>query len=250
MESELFGAEAGAYTSLRSRRLGHFESANGGTLFLDEIDALSLAGQVKLLRVLQSGEFQRLGSSRTLRADVRVVSATNIDLEQAIARGGFREDLYFRLNVVEIPLPGLKERRDDILPLAEFFLASFAAEQGADAEPLTASPEAERALLEHDWPGNVRELENRIQRATLVAAGPTIEPSDLGFGAEIEDPSFGTQIPLTGAQVDERRELLAILESTDGIVARAAGELGISRQALYRKMTRLGIELERRPKAS
>ncbi|MGB5881190.1 MAG: sigma-54 dependent transcriptional regulator, partial [Thermoanaerobaculia bacterium] len=130
MESELFGAEAGAYTSLRSRRLGHFESANGGTLFLDEIDALSLAGQVKLLRVLQSGEFQRLGSSRTLRADVRVVSATNIDLEQAIARGGFREDLYFRLNVVEIGLPGLNERRDDILPLAELFLASFAAEQG------------------------------------------------------------------------------------------------------------------------
>jgi two-component system NtrC family response regulator len=134
---------------------------------------------------------------------VRVVSATNIDLRRAIERGDFREDLYFRLNVVEIGLPGLNDRRDDILPLAEFFLASFAAEQ--EAKPSTSSRETERTLLEHEWSGNVRELENRIQRATLVAAGPTIEPSDLGLSAETVNQSHSADILLTGSQVDERR---------------------------------------------
>jgi DNA-binding NtrC family response regulator len=244
MESELFGAEPGAYTGMRGLRRGHFETADGGTLFLDEIDALSLAGQVKLLRVLQSGEFQRLGSSSTRRADVRILSASNARLEEAIAAGRFREDLYFRLNVVELPLPPLAARTGDILPLARHFLAALAEKAGGD--PARLSAEATAALLRHDWPGNVRELENRIHRATLVAAGDALAVPDLGLeeaGSEVERP------PLSSTDEEERHRLLAALTAADGVVAHAADELGMSRQALYRKMSRLGIEVERRPKA-
>ncbi|HXV75654.1 MAG TPA: sigma-54 dependent transcriptional regulator, partial [Candidatus Polarisedimenticolaceae bacterium] len=172
MESELFGAEAGAYTGSKGLRVGHFEAADGGTLFLDEIDALSLAGQIKLLRVVQSGEFQRLGSSRTRRVDVRLISASNADLRRAIADGRFRDDLYFRLNVIELALPPLVDRPQDILPLARAFLAR-AAEARADA-PSVFDAEAEAALICHDWGGNVRELENRIRRAGLTAAGGSV----------------------------------------------------------------------------
>ncbi|HVR38593.1 MAG TPA: sigma-54 dependent transcriptional regulator, partial [Thermoanaerobaculia bacterium] len=166
IESELFGAEAGAYTGSNRLRIGRFEAANGGTLFLDEIGNLSPAGQMKLLRVLQSGEFERLGSSETRTADVRALCATNTDLRQAIARGTFRQDLYFRLNVIEISVPPLRERREDVLPLAESFLAS--SKSLGDA--------ARNALLAHDWPGNVRELHNRIQRATALSTADTITP--------------------------------------------------------------------------
>src|SRR5262249_43498000 len=158
LEAELFGAEAGAYTGATRQRIGRFETADGGTLFLDEIGNLSLSGQMKLLRVLQTGEFERLGSSVTRRADVRILSATNVDLHRAIAAGHFREDLYFRLNVIELYVPPLSERPDDVLPLSERFLTDHG---GAGL-----SPEAQAALLAHDWPGNVRELGNRIQRAT------------------------------------------------------------------------------------
>ncbi len=240
MESELFGAEAGAFTGARKLRVGRFESADGGTLFLDEVDTLSLAGQVKLLRVLQSGEYQRLGSSRPRTADVRVLSATNADLPQAIEAHRFREDLFFRLNVVELKLPGLAERPDDILPLARHFLERFAA--GAELE---LSPAAESALLGYDWPGNVRELENRIRRATLVAGDGSVSPLHLDLGGELP----AAVIEMSDGDAAERREVIAALSSARGVVARAADALGISRQALYRKMARLGVELERRPKS-
>jgi len=247
MESELFGAEVGAYTGLEKRRIGHFESAAGGTLFLDEIDALSLSGQVKLLRILQSGDFQRLGSSRTLHSDVRVLSATNANLTAAIASGSFREDLFFRLNVVELEVPGLQERCDDILPLAEFFLKKLA--DGGGSRATDFSERARIALVEHDWPGNVRELENRVHRATLVAPGAEITPIDLGLVNEEElPPPDASSKTVRAEDIAEHKQVLRALSKAQGVVAHAASLLGISRQALYRKMERLGIELERRAK--
>jgi len=253
MEAELFGAEAGAFTGARGRRIGHFETAHGGTLFLDEVDSLSLQGQVKLLRVVQSGEFQRLGSSQTHRADVRVLSATNSVLAEALAEGRFREDLYFRLNVVEIRLAGLQERRADVLPLARHFLQRFGQEG-----PAALQPAAEAALVRHTWPGNVRELENRIQRATVVAtvaektgaSGRPISADDLGLGEEATAGarSGGSDPALSAEEELNRHELMRILEEEEGVVTRVAGRLGLSRQALYRRMVRFGIELERRPK--
>ena len=246
IESELFGAESGAYTGAQRRRIGHFESADGGTLFLDEIDGLSLAGQVKLLRVLQSGEFQRLGSSQTHRVDVRVISATNATLADALAEGRFREDLFYRLNVVELAVPPLAERPDDVLPLANHFLSSQAEGTG---EPLSIPRDAELALVRHAWPGNVRELENRIQRATLVAQGGEISDVGLGLADEaLSDSSSGIRAAFTSGEEVERRQLMLVLEEEEGVVSRAAERLGISRQALYRKMARLGVDVERRPR--
>ena len=245
VESELFGAEAGAYTGLQGRRIGHFETASGGTLFLDEIDALSTASQVKLLRVLQSGEFQRLGSSRTHRVDVRVLSATNSSIEAAVAEGRLREDLLFRLNVVELEIPPLKARREDIAPLARHFLETFARQEGRSQKP-SLSDHALEILVEHDWPGNVRELENRVQRATVVGDGSEISAADLGFAAEVVAEQVISKLGV--GELDERERILAVLERAHGVVAHAAERLGVSRQALYRKMSRLGIEIERRPK--
>ncbi len=236
MESELFGAESGAFTGASARRIGHFESADKGTLFLDEIDALSLSGQVKLLRVLQSGEFRRLGSSRSYKADVRIISATNAHLDDAISTMQFREDLYYRLNVVELKIPSLRQRRDDILPLARFFLRNF-----SEREQILSS-RAEQALLDHTWPGNVRELENRMQRATVLSSRPEIEVDDLGFGeAHLE--------PLSTADNNQLRNVLEALDQSHGVVAHAAEVLGISRQALYRKMSKLGIEVHRKARS-
>lgn len=241
MAAELFGAEPGSYTGQRGKREGVFAAADRGTLFLDEIDSLDPAGQVKLLRVLQSGEIQRLGASRPQRVDVRVISATNSDLTRAREEGRFREDLFFRLNVVELEVPGLAERNEDVLPLARHFLARFQPDSGDEK---TLSAEAERALLTHDWSGNVRELENRIQRATLIASGQELTPVDLAL-EEGPDPAA---IELGAGNAAEREELLRVLAEEHGTVAHAAERLGISRQALYRKMARLGIELERRPR--
>jgi len=235
MESELFGAEAGAYTGSSRLRIGRFEAANGGTIFLDEIGNISAAGQMKLLRVLQSGEFERLGSSETRRVDVRVLCATNIDLRQAISRGTFREDLYFRLDVIEIRVPPLRERREDVLPLAEAFLG-VARASGA---PKRLAEPARAALLMHEWPGNVRELQNRILRATALSHDEVITAEDLGFGAARESAA---DVPL------ERQQIEIALLNASGSVSRAADALGISRQALYRRMEKLGIVLERRPK--
>jgi DNA-binding NtrC family response regulator len=217
MESELFGAEAGAFTGAHKARRGRFEAAEGGTLFLDEIGNLSLAGQVKLLRVLQTGEFERLGSTATRRAHVRIVSATNTDLRAAIAAGSFREDLYYRINVIEIAVPALADRPDDILPLAHAFLG--------DAHRLTS--EAETALLAHDWPGSVRELQNCMRRAALLAPGKLITPAVLAL------PSAGGAVT--------RADVEAALARHRGVVAAAADELGLSRQALYRRMEKFGV---------
>jgi len=247
MESELFGAEAGAYTGLARQRIGHFESADEGTLFLDEIDALSLSGQVKLLRVLQSGDFQRLGSSRTLHSDVRVLSATNADLTEAIAAGLFREDLYFRLNVIELRVPGLQDRPDDILPLAEFFLEKHSS--SPESRAIFFGEKSRIALVEHEWPGNVRELENRVHRATLVSTSEEISPADLGLASEGELPEpESSSKPMAAGEIAEQKQVLRAISKAQGVVAHAASLLGISRQALYRKMERLGIELERRAK--
>jgi len=239
LESELFGADAGAYTGATRARPGRFEAADGGTLFLDEIATLPPEGQVKLLRVLQSGAFERLGSTQTRRVDVRVIGATNAVLAEQIRRGLFREDLYFRLNVVELSVPPLRDRPDDVLPLATAFLAAFAAPRPAPA----LSPAAQRALLSNAWPGNVRELENRVRRALLVEGGDVLGPASLGFG-EASLPRARE----ARADASERASLEALIVRHDGSVSQAAEELGLSRQALYRRMEKLGISLERRPR--
>jgi DNA-binding NtrC family response regulator len=224
IEAELFGAEAGAYTGANKAREGRFEMADGGTLFLDEIGNLPLPGQMKLLRVLETGQFERLGSGRTRHAKVRVVSATNADLKAMIASGTFREDLYYRLNVIDVNLPPLSERSDDILPLAEFFLDGRA----------TLSEDAREALLAHTWPGNVRELKNAIARAALLAADGRIEPVHLNLPPPPAAASRNLDEP-------SRESVEAALASAGGVVSRAASTLGLSRQALYRRMERYGL---------
>ncbi len=229
IEAELFGAEAGAYTGANKAREGKFEAADGGTLFLDEIGNLSLTGQMKLLRVLETGRFERLGSNRERQVKVRVVSATNADLPAMIRDGSFREDLYYRLNTVELSLPPLGERREDILPLARHFL-------GLDGKPL--SPQAAQALQRHTWPGNVRELRNVIQRASLLAQGARIEVTDLNLPRVTVRPAAMT------AEEPDRSRIIAALERAGGVIAQAAADLGLSRQALYRRMDRHGIPRE------
>jgi DNA-binding NtrC family response regulator len=265
LEAELFGAEAGAFTGSTKLRVGRFEAAAGGTLFLDEIGNLSAPGQAKLLRVLQTGEFERLGSSVTRKADVRIVSATNADLSRAIAAGTFREDLFFRLNVIELRLPELADRPDDILPLAEHFLATLATLPRQDGTaPPSLSERARAALVQYEWPGNVRELQNRIQRAMLLCGGSPIAPEHLGLGEEdlrSRQPARGASRPAAAAAPDssvdeassapanpDRAVIEEALKRAGGIVSKAAVELGISRQAFYRRMDQAGIVFERRLK--
>jgi transcriptional regulator with PAS, ATPase and Fis domain len=267
LEAELFGAEAGAFTGATKMRIGRFEAAAGGTLFLDEIGNLSSAGQAKLLRVLQTGEFERLGSSVTRKVDVRIVSATNLDLTRAIADGTFREDLFFRLNVIELQIPPLADRPDDILPLAEHFLATLPRQDGAPGSSSSTLGEPARdALLQYEWPGNVRELQNRIQRAMLVCAGGAITPEHLGLSAsnvpshpstrarggtpaEVSSavPQSSAKAPASGPADPDRAVVEDALMRAGGIVSKAAADLGVSRQALYRRMERVGVVLERRP---
>jgi len=222
IEAELFGTEAGAFTGARART-GRFEAADGGTLFLDELGTVSGSGQAKLLRVLQTGEFERLGSNVTRRTRVRVIAATNTNLRQAIRAGTFREDLFYRLNVIELEVPPLAERREDILPLAQHFLAPG----------FTLAPAAEEALLRYPWPGNVRELQNAIRRAGLLAGGSVIGLAALNLPA--------TQAGGEDAAHLDRAVLEQALERAHGVIAQAARELGLSRQALYRRMEKLGL---------
>ncbi|GAB3418418.1 sigma-54 dependent transcriptional regulator [Massilia agilis] len=222
IEAELFGAEAGAYTGASKAREGKFEAADGGTLFLDEIGNLPPAGQMKLLRVLETGRFERLGSNRERQVKVRVISATNADLQAMIRAGTFREDLYYRLNVIELRIPPLASRPADIVPLAHSFLASGK----------TLHPGAEAALQAHAWPGNVRELKNVMARASLLARGDVIKTEDLGL----------PPVPAASADNEPDRDAIAqALARAGGVVAQAAAELGLSRQSLYRRMERLGI---------
>ncbi len=224
IEAELFGADAGAYTGANKPREGKFEAADGGTLFLDEIGTLPLAGQVKLLRVLETGCFARLGSNRERQVKVRIISATNADLPTLIAEGKFREDLFYRLNGIELRVPPLAARPRDILPLARHFLGA-GKHLGEDAE---------RALQRHPWPGNVRELRNVMQRAMLLARGETVSAADLG----LPPPPAGA--PPAGEEPD-RALIEAALARSGGVLAQAAADLGLSRQALYRRLDRLGI---------
>nr|WP_315476526.1 sigma-54 dependent transcriptional regulator [uncultured Undibacterium sp.] len=227
IEAELFGAEAGAYTGATKAREGKFEAADGGTLFLDEIGNLPLAGQIKLLRVLETGRFERLGSNKERQVKVRVMSATNADLPAMIKAGQFREDLFYRLNVIQLNLPALAERPDDILPLAKAFLE--------DGKTLNASAQAN--LLAHAWPGNVRELKNVMQRACLLAGTDDIKAEDLGLPIA----RLVTNTAASGDAEPDREAIEQALNRARGVVAQAAADLGLSRQALYRRMERLNI---------
>lgn len=226
LEAELFGAEAGAFTGAQKKRIGRFEAADGGTLFLDEIGNLPLSGQIKLLRVLQTGEFERLGSSQTRKANVRVISATNANLLDDIANGTFREDLYYRLNVIEIKVEPLANRVEDILPLALNFMQ-------ADK---TLSPEAEATLLAHQWPGNVRELENVMKRACLLATDGKIEAANLGL--TISDKPVTT---VKTSSEPGKESLLNALEKNKNNISQTAKYLGMSRQSLYRRLDKFNI---------
>lgn len=236
-ESEMFGHVRGAFTDARTDRIGRFELADGGTLFLDEVACLPPNQQGKLLRVLESGDYEPVGSSRTRHADVRVVSATNGNLREMISNNEFRDDLMFRLNTVEIELPPLRQRRDDIMPLASRFLEVYARKYGRD--PGEFAREAVQAMLGYPWPGNVRELSHVVERAVLIRSMPSIQAADLMLGGKKNETGASRLGQLT---LDEAEELLIrdALERCAGNVQAAAEQLGVSRSALYRRMEKYG----------
>ncbi|HET7451215.1 MAG TPA: sigma-54 dependent transcriptional regulator [Thermoanaerobaculia bacterium] len=235
-ESELFGHVRGAFTDAKSDRMGRFELASGGTLFQDEIANLTLAQQARLLRVIETGEFEAVGSSRTRKVDVRIVSATNADLRAEVAAGRFRQDLLFRLNTVEIPLPPLRERRDDLPALASHFLRQHA---GKHRKPSAGfAPAALDAMRAYAWPGNVRELEHVVERAVLMAEGREIRAADLGLTPPSAPVSAVEEMSLEDVESLLIRKALARF---DGNVSRAAEFLGLSRSALYRRLQRYGL---------
>jgi DNA-binding NtrC family response regulator len=233
-ESELFGHVKGAFTDARQDRMGRFELADGGTLFLDEIANIGMTQQAKLLRVIESGEFERVGSSQTRRADVRLISATNAALEQEVQGGRFRQDLLFRLNTVQITIPPLRERREDIPPLASQFLARFAKRYRKDITGFQAA--AMKAMLEHPWSGNVRELEHAVERAVLMSNAAQITRADLAL--ETPAQSSIEEMAIEDVEVLLIRKALARF---DGNVSRAAELLGLSRSALYRRIQRYSL---------
>jgi len=255
LESELFGHERGAFTDARQRRVGRFEEADGGTLFLDEIGEMSLSAQVRLLRVLQDGEFTRVGGSEVLKTDVRVIAASNVDLARAVERATFRRDLYYRLSVFPITLPPLRERAEDIHPLVIHFLEHYKQKTGRFIPGI--SRQALDALIGYDWPGNVRELENAVERAVIIASGRQIELDDLPeqisrvvheerararseraqAAAEGRRVTLEIEVPATVEEI-ERRAIEATLDYTAGDKTRAARALGIGRKTLYRKLRR------------
>ncbi len=243
LESELFGHEKGAFTGAIQERRGRFELAHGGTLFLDEVTDLGPAVQAKLLRVLQEKEFERVGGTRTIKVDVRLISATRKRLEDEVLAGRMREDLFYRLKVITIRLPPLRDRKEDILPLAEYFLEKYRPPLRKELPSL--SPEAGRYLLAHSWPGNVRELEATIQRAVTLAKGSVLTPEDLAPEHTLPVPSAPDASPhLLNEAIREveRRYLQEILQRVGGQRIRAAEMLGISRKTLWKKMKTLGLE--------
>jgi len=235
-ESELFGHVRGAFTDAKADRIGRFELAAGGTLFQDEIANLTLAQQARLLRVIETGEFEPVGSSRTRKVDVRIVSATNADLRAEVAAGRFRQDLLFRLNTVEIPLPPLRERRDDLPALAEYFLRQNAVKHRKAAASF--APAALEAMRRYAWPGNVRELEHVVERAVLMSEGREVGAADLGL-----TPGAAPAAAVEEMSLEEVETLLIrkALARFDGNVSRAAEFLGLSRSALYRRLQRYGL---------
>jgi DNA-binding NtrC family response regulator len=235
-ESELFGHVKGAFTDARTDRIGRFELADGGTIFLDEIGNVPLRQQAKLLRVLESGEVERVGSSRSRRVNVRVLSATNSDLSAACASGQFREDLLFRLNTVEIHLPALRERREDIPALAAHFLARYAARYRRPVKGF--DPAAVQTLMQYSWPGNVRELEHTIERAVLMCRTDEIQPADLALNTQRVQSQGLEDLSLEAVEAMLVRKAL---QRYQGNVSQAAEALGLSRGALYRRMEKYGV---------
>jgi DNA-binding NtrC family response regulator len=236
-ESELFGHIKGAFTDAKTDRVGRFELADGGTLFLDEIANISMSQQAKLLRVIETGEFERVGSSKTRRVNVRIISATNADLHAEVAAGRFRQDLLFRLNTVELRLPPLRDRREDIPLLANHFLRLHSARYRKLVTNF--DPAALKALEAHSWQGNVRELDHAIERAVLMAQGTLVKASDLGLYSAAQDGS--TRLEEMSLDEVERFLIKKTLERFDGNVSKAAEALGLSRSALYRRLEKYGL---------
>jgi DNA-binding NtrC family response regulator len=263
VESELFGHEKGAFTGADARRAGRFEAAHGGTIFLDEIGDMPGATQAKVLRVLQERCFERVGGQQPVEVDVRVVAATHRDLEEEVRRGRFREDLYYRLKVVEVELPPLRERPEDVPALVEHFLTAVAARLERPKVPI--APAALARLARHPWPGNVRELRNVVEQAAVLAGGPAIEEEDLRLPAAAAATAAGAvdgEAPAAEAvegrfsdakrqavESFERSFLLAALRANDGNVSRTAAAIGMVRQSLQQKIRELGLrdELGRDP---
>jgi Nif-specific regulatory protein len=250
LESELFGHEKGAFTGADKQRIGRFEQADGGTLFLDEVGDMSPNTQAKILRVLQEHEFERLGGTRTLRVDVRIIAATNRSLPAMVTAGTFREDLYYRLNVVSVETPPLRERKEDIPALAAFFIRRFGAELKKRLDGL--APDALKLLLRYNWPGNIRELENAVERAILLADGAMITSADLHLGELSTAPVAGPEpsvvkIPPTGIALEEieRQSLIEALRMANWVQKDAAELLSISPRVMNYKIKTLGIQFPR-----
>ncbi len=255
LESELFGHEKGAFTSADKQRIGRFEQADGGSMFLDEIGDMSPSTQAKILRVLQEHEFERLGGTRTLKVDVRLIAATNRNLAGMVASGLFREDLYYRLNVVSVEMPPLRDRKEDIAALAAFFIRKFCAELKKKIDGL--SPEAQKLLMRYNWPGNIRELENCLERAVLLAEWPIIAVDDLRVGDSVgaagdEKGAPVVRIPPTGIALEEieRQALIEALRMSNWVQKDAAELVGISPRVINYKIKTLGIEIPKGRRAA
>jgi two-component system nitrogen regulation response regulator NtrX len=250
IESELFGHERGAFTGATAMKRGKFEEADGGTLFLDEVADMSLATQAKVLRVLQEQRFSRVGGTRPIDVDVRVISASNKDLREAIARGAFREDLFYRLNVIPLHVPPLRDRRDDVPALVDHFLREIAADQGL--KPKMMHPQALDALMQYRWPGNVRELRNTIERLLIMVPGTTIQPEDVApslagaartGGTASSGASDGLTLLKDARAAFERDYIARSLRVHDFNVSKTADALGLERSHLHRKIKMLGIDV-------
>ena len=253
IESELFGHEKGSFTGAISQRIGKFELADGGSLFLDEVGDMSLSAQAKVLRVLQESAFERVGGTETKHVDVRVLAATNKDLLEEAGKGRFREDLYYRLNVVPIRIPALRERKSDIKMLAEYFLREVAGELGRSQKKL--SPEALDILIDYSWPGNVRELRNLIERLCILTMGDVIRredlpPLELLREEDVRKDPFGLKTYQEFKDFMEKEFLIKKLRENNGNVSRTARQLDMQRSNLYKKLEKYGIEFRKEPGAN